>query len=72
MFAEYRKSGKMKWNSIMVIFVSVLCISTLLVSSAIAGPQDGPLVSVPEPAGILAFLGAAVAGIAAIRSRLKK
>jgi hypothetical protein len=59
----------MKRNRMIMIFVLLFCI--LFTGSAIAGPNNTPT-SVPEPAGILAFLGTAVAGIAAIKSRLKK
>jgi hypothetical protein len=49
--------------------LATLCFLTFFVGSASAGPTP---VQVPEPTGITAFLGAAVAGVAAIRHRLKK
>jgi hypothetical protein len=61
----------MKLKGITMIFAALVCTLTLLAGSAIAAPIAVPI-AVPEPTGILAFLGAAVAGIAVIKSRMKK
>jgi hypothetical protein len=62
-----RRGEEMKRNSL-IVFALVVCMSVLLTGLAYAAPIQ----PVPEPVGILAFLGAVVAGIAAIKSRSKK